>query len=90
VTALVVDVLALWAIGSRISEFGWTPNRVAALGENIVLLVNLAGSALLYAGFLRGGVAFPRLWSWQMSYLYVIAAWAAVVALLFPPLFGFR
>ena len=31
-TALVVDLLALWAVGSRISEFGFTPNRVAAMG----------------------------------------------------------
>jgi hypothetical protein len=89
VTALVVDALALWAIGSRISDFGFTPNRVAALGENVVLLVNLAGSALLYVRFLRGRVAFSRLYDWQTSYLYVFAAWAAVVALLFPPLFGF-
>ena len=90
VTALVVDVLALWAIGIRISDFGFTPNRVAALGENVVLLVNLAGSAVLYAGFLRRRAAFSRLLEWQTSYVYVIAAWAAVVALLFPPLFGFR
>jgi hypothetical protein len=89
-TALVVDVLALWAIGTRISEMGWTPNRFAALGMNVVLLVNLAGSALIYARFLRGDVAFSRLWEWQMTYLYVIAGWAAVVAFLFPPLFGFR
>jgi hypothetical protein len=89
VTALIVDVLALWAIGARISEFGFTPNRIAALGENIVLLVNLGGSALLYIRFLQGGGAFARLWGWQMSYLYVIAGWAAVVAFLFPPLFGF-
>jgi hypothetical protein len=88
-TALVVDVLALWAVGSRISEYGFTPNRVAALGENVVLVVNLVGSALLYAGFLRGRVAFSRLCGWQTFYLYVFAAWAAVVALLFPPLFGF-
>ncbi|HEU4473944.1 MAG TPA: permease prefix domain 1-containing protein [Gemmatimonadales bacterium] len=88
-TALVVDVLALWAIGSRISEFGFTPNRVAALGENVVLLVNLGGSAFLYARFLRGRAAFSRLSDWQTSYLYVLAAWAAVVAVLFPPLFGF-
>ena len=88
-TALVVDVLALWAVGTRISDFGFTPNRVAALGENVVLLVNLAGSALLYARFLRGGVAFSRLYDWQTSYLYVLAAWAVVVAFLFPPLFGF-
>ncbi|HEY7480638.1 MAG TPA: permease prefix domain 1-containing protein [Gemmatimonadales bacterium] len=88
-TALVVDVLALWAIGTRISDFGFTPNRVAALGENVVLLVNLTGSALLYARFLRGGVPFSRLFDWQTFYLYVLAAWAAVVAFLFPPLFGF-
>ena len=88
-TALVVDVMALWAIGSRIFEFGFTPNRVAALGENIVLLANLGGSAFLYAGFIRGRTAFSRLCDWQKFYLYVIAAWAAVVAFLFPLVFGF-
>ena len=85
-----MDALALWAIGSRISDFGFTPNRTAALGMNVVLLVNLAGSAVLYVRFLRGGGAVQRLWDWQMTYLYVLAAWAAVVAYLFPPLFGFR
>jgi hypothetical protein len=89
-TALLVDVLALWAIGARITGMGWTPNRFAALGMNVVLLVNLAGSAFLYVRFLRGRGAFTRLWSWQMSYLWVIAGWAAVVAFLFPPLFGFE
>jgi hypothetical protein len=89
-TALVVDLLALWAVGSRISDFGFTPNRVAALGENVVLLVNLAGSAFLYARFLRGRVAFSGLSDWQTTYLYVLAGWAAVVAFLFPLLFGFR
>jgi hypothetical protein len=90
VTALVVDVLALWAVGTRISDFGFTPNRVAALGENVVLLVNLAGAGLLYARFLRGRVAFSRLSDWQTTYLYVLAGWAAAVAFLFPLLFGFR
>jgi hypothetical protein len=89
-TALVVDLLALWAVGSRISDFGSTPNRVAALGENVILLGNLAGSAFLYARFLRGEVAFSRLLHWQTAYLYVLAGWAAVVAFLFPLLFGFR
>ncbi len=89
-TALLVDVLALWAIGARISEMGWTPNRFSALGMNVVLLVNLAGSAFLYTRFLRGRVVFSRLWDWQMTYVCVIAAWAAVVAFLFPVVFGFR
>ena len=48
VSALVVDAVALWAIAARISEFGFTPNKVAALGENLILLVNPAGSAWLY------------------------------------------
>lgn len=88
-TALVVDLLALEAMGTRISEFGFTPNRVAAFGENVVLVVNLGGSALLYAGFMRGRVGFSRLCDWQVFYLYVLAGWAAVVALLFPLLFKF-
>jgi hypothetical protein len=89
-TALVVDLLALGAIGARISDFGWTPNRLAALGMNVVLLVNLSGSVFLYVRYLRGHLAFARLWEWQMTYIYVIAGWAAVVAFLFPPLFGFE
>lgn len=87
--ALLVDGLALWAIGARISEFGFTPNRIAALGMNLVLLVNLGGAALLYLRFLRGGGAFAQLWDWEMTYLYVIAGWAAFVAFGFPLLFGF-
>jgi hypothetical protein len=53
-SALLADVVALTAIASRISEFGFTPNRVAALGENLLLLVHLSWSAWLYVGFLRG------------------------------------
>jgi hypothetical protein len=89
-TALLVDVLALWAIGSRISDFGFTPNRVAALGENVVLLVNLAGSAWLYLRFLRGAGPFSALWTWQTTYLYALAGWAAVVAFIFPIIFAFQ
>ena len=37
VSALAVDGVALVAMANRISEFGFTPNRVAALGENILL-----------------------------------------------------
>jgi hypothetical protein len=89
VSALVVDIVALAAIASRISEFGFTPNRVAALGENLILLVNLSGSAWLYAEFLRGRNTFRALEAWQMAYLPVYSIWAALVVLVFPPLFNF-
>ena len=90
VSALVVDAVALAAIAARISEFGFTPNRVAALGENLILLVNLAWSAWLYASFLRRRGSFAALERWQIVYLPVYAVWAALVVVVFPPLFGYR
>jgi hypothetical protein len=89
ISALLVDALALAAIVARISDFGFTPNRVAALGENVILLVNLAWSAWLYGRFLRGRGSFRALEKWQTDYLPVYAAWAAVVVILFAPLFGY-
>ena len=90
VSALVVDAVALAAIAARISEFGFTPNRVAALGENLILLVNLAGSAWLYARFLRRRGSFAALERWQIAYLPVYSVWAASWSSVFPPLFGYR
>ena len=89
VGALVVDVVALAAIAARISEFGFSPNKVAALGENLILLVNLSWSAWLYARFLRGRGSFADLERWQTAYLPVYAVWAGVVVVVFPPLFGY-
>ena len=90
VSALLADAVALLAIAGRITEFGFTPNRVAALGENVILLVNLAWSAVLYIRFLGGRGSFARLEKWQTDYLYVYVAWAAIVVILFPPVFGYR
>lgn len=89
VSALAADAVALWAIGARIGEFGLSPNRVAALGENIILLVNLAGSAVLYVRFLMGRGTFQSLERWQTSYLPVYAIWAAIVVVVFPLVFRF-
>jgi hypothetical protein len=88
-SALLVDGVALAAIAARISEFGFTPNRTAALGENLILLVNLAWSAWVYAQFLRGRGRFLALERWQIAYLPVYSAWAAFVVIVFPPLFNY-
>jgi hypothetical protein len=90
ISALLADAVALWAIAARLSEFGFSPNRVAALGENVILLVNLAWSAVLYVRFLRRRGSFSSLERWQTDYLWVYAVWAAIVVITFPPLFGFR
>src|SRR3990170_2175821 len=88
VSALLADAVALWAIAARITEFGFSPNRVAALGENVILLVNLAWSAVLYIRFLRERGPFTDLERWQTNYLPVYAVWAAVIVIVFPLVFG--
>ncbi|MDQ8165682.1 MAG: DUF4153 domain-containing protein [Gemmatimonadota bacterium] len=90
VSALLADAVALWAIGARISEYGFSPNRVAVLGMNIILLVNLAWSAVVYIRFLRGQGPFAVLERWQTNYLPVYSVWATVVVIVFPVVFGFR
>ena len=89
VAAIAADLMALSAIVGRISEFGFTPNRTAALGGNLVLLGNLVWSAWLYLQFLRARGEFSALVRWQANYLPVYAVWAAVVVVVFPPLFGY-
>jgi hypothetical protein len=88
--ALIVDALALWAMAARISEFGFSPNKTAALGLNLLLLVNLVWSAVLYARFLAGRAPFTRLERWQTAYLPAFAVWAWFVTALFPVIFNYR
>jgi hypothetical protein len=89
VSALVIDVVALAAILSRITEFGFTPNRTAGLGLNVVLLANLVWTAWLLTSFLRGRRPFSDLERWQTNYIPVYGIWAAIVVALFPLLFAF-
>lgn len=87
VAALLIDAIVLAAIVGRISDFGFSANKTAALGENLILLVNLAGSAWLLRGFLRRGRPFAGLELWQTRYLTIYAVWAWAVVLAFPLLF---
>src|ERR671919_138171 len=89
VSALVLDVMVLGAMIARIGELGFTPNRTAALGLNLVLLVNLAGAAWLSTRFLTGRSRLHRLERWQTTYLPFFALWAAAVVVILPPVFAF-
>jgi hypothetical protein len=90
VCALLVDGIALWAMAERISEFGFSPNKTAALGLNLLLLVNLGGSAVHYARFLTRRASIAPLAHWQTAYLPAYAAWAWIVVALFPVIFNYQ
>ena len=89
VAALAVDAVMLTAMVTRIAEFGTSPNKLAALGLNLLLLVHLVGTAWATIGFLRGKRPFASLEHWQTRYLPAYGAWAAIVVVAFGPIFGF-
>ncbi len=89
VIALAVDSLMLSVMAARTAEFGVSANKTAALGLNLVLLVNLAWSAWLMGRAVRRHTPLSALERWQTSYLPVYAVWAALVVIAFPVFFAF-
>ena len=89
VAALAVDALALSAMLTRIAEFGWTANKTAALGLNLILLAHLAWTGWLTLGFVRRTGTFHDVERWQTRYLPVYGLWAAIVVVVFPLIFRF-
>ena len=89
VAALAVDAVMLTAMLTRIAEFGSSPNKIAALGLNLLLLVHLVRAGWLSAGCLRGRRPFAQLERWQTRYLPVYGVWAAIVVVVFPLVFAF-
>ncbi len=90
VAAILVDLLVLIAMVGRIAEYGASPNKLASLGLNLILLANLAGAAWLQLRFVIGRTRFERLERWQTGFIPVYLAWSAVVVVVFPPAFGYR
>lgn len=88
-TALVLDAIVLVAMLARTGEFGFSANKTASLGLNLILLVNLAWALRLQFGFLRRHTGFAALERWQTTLLPVYFAWAAILVVVFPPVFEF-
>lgn len=87
--AIVVDVMVLVAMIGRIAEWGASPNKLASLGLNVILFANLAGAAWLQLRFTMRRAPFERLERWQTGFIPVYLAWAAIVVVVFPPLFAY-
>ncbi len=88
-TALLINGFALTAILGRIGSFGFSPNKVAALGENLILCVNLAGLAFLHIRYFIRRKDYDSVLRWQTALLPVLFLWTLVVALGFPLMFAF-
>lgn len=87
--ALALNTVLLAAMSARIVEYGSSANKLAALGENLILVSNLAGAAWICSQFMRGRQSFATFERWQTAYLPVYSVWAGIVVVVFPLLFGF-
>lgn len=90
VVTILVNGVALSAILFRISEWGITPNRVAVLGANLLILINLV---MVTAQLLKVSTKkehLDRAGNIIGQYLPVYVLWAIFVTFTFPMIFGFE
>ncbi|MGV3763568.1 hypothetical protein [Parapedobacter sp.] len=85
---VVVNIVALSAILFRIAEWGITPNRVAVLGANVLVLMNLIWVLVQLIRVLRADVPITRVQVVVARYLPIYCIWALIVTFLFPMIFG--
>jgi hypothetical protein len=88
--ALIINGVALSAIFFRLSTYGLTPNRLAVLGGNLLILIHLILVAYWLVKAVRKPEKYLNVERSITGYLPVYAVWAALITFLFPLIFGFR
>lgn len=87
---IIVNGIALSAILFRISEWGITPNRLAVLGSNILILVHLLMVTWKLYGTVKKKSALSGVGRWIVKYIPIYFIWAVVVVFIFPLVFDFK
>lgn len=90
VVAIIDNVIALSAIGFRLLEFGISPNRLAVLGSNLLVMVHLMITSQQLWSYLKGEKQIEEVEKCLTSYLPYYAIWAIIVSFLFPFIFQFN
>lgn len=90
VVTIIVNGIALSAILFRISEWGITPNRIAVLGSNGLILINLLLVTAPLFKVLSKKADISGVGKVIAFYLPVYFIWTIIVTFLFPLIFGFR
>jgi hypothetical protein len=86
---IVINGIALSAILFRLQEFGVTPNRIAVLGANLLILVNLGLVSYKLFRIVMNKGEIEDLEKSMTIMLPVYGIWACIVCFGFPLLFDF-
>jgi hypothetical protein len=90
VLAIIVNGIALGSILFRINDFGFTPNRLAVLGGDILILVNLLLVSFNLLKVVKGRVEVEKVESSMALFLPLYFVWSAFVVFGFPILFQYN
>ena len=90
ILTVIVNGIALSAILFRISEWGITPNRIAVLGGNILMLTNLILVTIRLLKALRRKNDKTEVGAAIALFLPVYAIWAFLVTFFLPLIFNFK
>ncbi|GAB3717937.1 hypothetical protein [Spirosoma lituiforme] len=90
IVTILLNGIALSAILFRISAWGLTPNKLAILGGNLLILTNLVLITYRLIKTVNDRTQLERVEQRIVSFLPIYGLWAAVVTFLFPLLFHFR
>lgn len=90
IVTIIIDLIALSAIFYRLGEYGLTPNRLAVLVSNILVLLNLVLIMVdLFKNNFRGR-EFSLVENTVAKFLPVYLVWTIIVVFGFPLFFGIR
>lgn len=90
IVTIIVNGIALSAILFRISEWGITPNRLAVLGGNILILINLLMVTFKLFKSVSKKAESSEVENSISRFLPIYIIWAMVVTFLFPVIFNFK
>ena len=87
---IIVNGIALSAIIFRISEWGITPNRLAVLGSNILILLNLLLMSYRLFKTVKDVNEIEQVGNSIAFFLPVYSLWTMIVTFVLPLLFNFK
>lgn len=90
ITTIVVNLCALLAIYFRIVELGLTPNRLAVVGSNILILIHLTLTTSKIWSVVFANKVFEAVKFQIVTFLPVYLVWISFVCFVFPFLFSFK
>ena len=90
ILTLIVNGIALSAITFRLIEFGLTPNRLAVLGSNLLIMTHLLLVTYRIWENMRGRSGVEKVEQAIAWFLPAYTAWTVIVVFIFPVLFRFQ